>query len=230
EIDSNNVLEIRYLGNRGHRLWRQYDLNGNQGAGLFQLNVRDNGVLQEFGLAQQNLIANIAAGRGAQFRYQGPNTGTVPLPILFGYLQGVNPAQAGNCTSVATCNTLYNAANFAGTAFINALNPLNPNVLNLATQLSSTTFDNRRTPAGQACFGLTNCTGLGFFPYNMFLINPGKRGGAFVVDNGGQTYYDAITFDFRRRMTRGLLFQGSYTFGKALANTYASSSSVFDQP
>ena len=230
EIDSNNVLEIRYLGNRGHRLWRQYDLNGNQGAGLFQLNVRDNGVLQEFGLAQQNLIANIAAGRGAQFRYQGPNTGTVPLPILFGYLQGVNPAQAGNCTSVATCNTLYNAANFAGTAFINALNPLNPNVLNLASQLSSTTFDNRRTPAGQACFGLTNCTGLGFFPYNMFLINPGKRGGAFVVDNGGQTYYDAITVEFRRRMTRGLLFQGSYTFGKALANTYASSSSVFDQP
>ena len=230
ELDSNNVIEIRYIGNRGHRLWRQYDINGNQGATLFQLNVRDNGLLQEFSLAQQNLLANIQAGRGAQFRYQGPNSGTFPLPILFGYLQGVTPANAGNCLTVAACNTLYSNANFAATNFINTLNPLNPSVLNLASLLNSTNFDNRRTPAGQACFGLTGCTGLGFFPYNMFLVNPGKRGGAFVVDNGAQTYYDAVTVEFRRRMTRGLLFQGSYTFGKALANTYASSSAVFDQP
>ena len=237
EIDSNNVLEIRYVGNRGHRLWRQYDLNGNQGGTLFQLNVRDNGVLAEFSLAQANLLANIAAGRGAQFRYQGPNTGTFPLPILFGYLQGQNPANAGNCQGVGgaipaaqNCNTLYSNSNFAAAAFINALNPFNPSVLNLASQLSSTSFDNRRTPVGQACFGLSGCTGLGFFPYNMFLINPGKRGGSFVVDNGAQSYYDAVTVEFRRRMTRGLLFQGSYTFGKALSNTYASSSSVFDQP
>ena len=230
EIDSNNVLEIRYIGNRGHRLWRQYDLNGNQGGGVFQLNVRDNGVLQEFSLAQANLLANIAAGRGAQFRYQGPNTNTSPLPILFGYFTGNNPANAGNCASPGACNTLYNSANFAAANFINTLNPLNPSVLNLASLLSSTNFDNRRTPAGQACFGIQNCVGQGLFPYNMFLINPGKRGGAFVVDNGGQSYYDAMTIEFRRRMTRGLLFQANYTFGKALANTYASSSAVFDQP
>ena len=65
---------------------------------------------------------------------------------------------------------------------------------------------------------------MGLFPYNMFLINAGKRGGSFIVDNGAQSYYDALTLEFRRRMSRGLLFQGSYTFGKALANTYASSS------
>lgn len=230
ELDSNNVIEIRYIGNRGHNLWRQYDLNGNQGGGVFQLNVRNNGLLEEFSLAQQNLIANIAAGRGAQFRYQGPGTNTSPLPILFGYFQGQNPANAGNCATLAACNTAYNNANFAAANFLNALNPANPSVLNMASLLSSTSFDSRRTPVGQACFGVSGCTGLGLFPYNMFLINPGKRGGSFVVDNGGQSYYDAVTFDFRRRMTRGLLFQGSYTFGKALANTYASSSSVFDQP
>jgi hypothetical protein len=230
EIDSNNVLEIRYLGNRGHRLWRQYDLNGNQGGGVFQLNVRNNGLLQEFSLAQANLLANIAAGRGAQFRYQGPGTNTFPLPILFGYFQSQNPANAGTCATIAACNTAYNNTNFAAANFINSLNPLNPSVLTMASLLSSTSFDNRRTPLGQACFGLTGCTGLGLFPYNMFLINPGKRGGAFVVDNGAQSYYDAVTVEFRRRMTRGLLFQGSYTFGKALSNTYASSSAVFDQP
>ena len=226
ELDSNNVLEIRYIGNRGHRLWRQYDLNGNNG----HWNVRHNGLLQEFSLAQANLLANIQNNRGANFRYQGPNTGTSPLPILFGYFTGQNPANAGNCATPAACTALYNSANFAAANFINTLNPLNPNVLTMASLLSSTNFDNRRTPAGQACFGLQNCVGLGLFPYNMFLINPGKRGGAFVVDNGAQSYYDAMTIEFRRRMTRGLLFQGSYTFGKALANTYASSSAVFDQP
>jgi hypothetical protein len=226
ELDSNNVVEIRYIGNRGHRLWRQYDLNGNGG----QWNVRNNGLLQEFSLAQANLISNIANNRGANFRYQGPGTNTSPLPILFGYLQGQNPANAGTCATIAACNTAYSSANFAATNFINTLNPANPSVLGLASLLSSTTFDNRRTPLGQPCFGLTGCVGLGLFPYNMFLINPGKRGGSFVVDNGAQSYYDAVTVEFRRRMTKGLLFQGSYTFGKALANTYASSSAVFDQP
>jgi hypothetical protein len=225
EIDSNNVFEVRYIGNRGHRLWRQYDLNGNG-----TLNVRDNGLLAEFSLAQQNLLANIAAGRGVQFRYQGPNTGTSPLPILFGYLQNQSQANAGACATVAACNTAYNSANFAAAAFYNTLNPLNPSPQGLAAQLNSTNFDNRRTPTGQACFGLTGCVGTGLFPYNMFLINPGKRGGAFVVDNGAQSYYDAFMFEYRRRMSGGLLLQGSYTFGKALANTYASSSSVFDQP
>src|SRR5262249_51783729 len=151
---SNNVIEVRYIGNRGHRLWRQYDLNGNAA----QWDVRHNGVLQEFSLAQQNLAANILAGRGAQFRYQGPNTGTVPLPIMFGYFQGVTPANEARCTSIPTYNTLYSSENTAATNFINALNPLNPNVNTLASLLSSTTFDSRRTPAGQACFGLTGCT------------------------------------------------------------------------
>jgi hypothetical protein len=54
--------------------------------------------------------------------------------------------------------------------------------------------------------------------------------GAFVVDNSGQSYYDAATVELRRRFSRGLLVQANYTFGKAIANTYASSSAVFDQP
>jgi Carboxypeptidase regulatory-like domain len=234
ELDSNNVIEVRYVGNRGHRLWRQYDLNG-------LLNVRNNGVLQEFSLAQANVIANNLAGRFGctvtvapggtcptasrvpTFAYFGAGTNTSPLPITFGYLQN-------SALSNATNAALYTSSNWFATAFTGTLNPLNPSVLGFAGQLASTTFDSRRTPVGQACFGLTNCTGTGLFPYNMFLINPGKRGGAFIVDNGGQSYYDAVTVEFRRRLTRGLLVQSSYTFGKALSNTYASSSSVFDQP
>jgi hypothetical protein len=224
EFKKDNVIEFRYTGNRGHELWRQSYLN--------EVNLIENGLYNELNLAQQNLIANMANGRGAQMRYQGPGTGTSPLPILFGYFQSVAPtlANASNCTSVATCNTLYSNANWASTTFTNPLNPLGSQPLLFGLNLASTTFDNRRTPAGQACFGLTGCTGLGLFPYNHLVVNQGKRGSGYVVNNSGQSWYDAFTFEFRRRMSKGLLVQGSYTFGKALSNTYASSSAVFDQP
>ena len=96
--------------------------------------------------------------------------------------------------------------------------------------MTSTAFENRRTPLGQPCFGLSGCTGLGLFPYNQLAVNPGKRGGSFLVNNTGQTWYDAFTFEFRRRLAKGLLVQSSYTFGKSLSNEFASSSAVFDQP
>jgi hypothetical protein len=113
---------------------------------------------------------------------------------------------------------------------------LNPSVLNFvgptngSSGLNQTSFENRRTPLGQPCYGVASCTGLGLFPYNQFLVNPGKRGGAFAVDNLGQTWYDAVTIEFRRRMSHGLLVQGSYTFGKALSNMFSSDSGVNDQP
>ena len=89
EFKKDNVIEVRYTGNRGHRLWRQVDLN--------ELNIIENGVFNEWRLAQQNLQANIAANRcrtgnptanpGCQlnFAYFGPGTGTVPLPITLAY-------------------------------------------------------------------------------------------------------------------------------------------------
>ncbi len=225
ELTSNMVLEVRYVGNRGHRLWRQYDLN--------QPNIIENGFASEFMLAQQNLLANIQQGRGIQFRYQGPGTGTSPLPIIFGYFQGVNPANAGNCATIVTCNTLYSSGNFASSTFYNTLNPLNANPLAFtgttgflaaasATGLATTAFASRRTPVAQG--------GLGLFPINQFVVNGSKLGGSFLMDNGSQTYYDAFTIELRRRFSKGLLIQSSYTFGKALGNTYASSSAAFDQP
>ena len=240
EIKKDNVIEVRYVGNRGHKLWRQIDLN--------ELNVIENGVYSEWKLAQQNLLANIACGNtagcvggGLNFRYRGPGTGTFPLPITLAYFTGLSsgaldPNSAASYTSALGSGT----GNFASATYYNTMNPLSPSPISFGNNLSSTAFDNRRTPAGQACFGITNCgqataasfgaTGLGLFPYNHFLVNPGKRGDPFLVNNSAQTWYDAVTVEFRRRFSAGLLVQSSYTFGKALSNTYASSSSVFDQP
>jgi hypothetical protein len=219
EIGKDNVIEARYVGNRGHKLWRQIDLN--------EINLMENGVLNEWKLAQQNLLANTSNGRGLNFRYFGPGTGTSPLPITLAYFTGLGATQAGGDPNVAAN---YGNANFATAAYYNTMNPLNPAPITFGFNLASTAFDNRRTPAGQACFGISGCTGLGLFPYNMFYVNPGKRSDPFLVNNSAQSWYDAVTIEFRRRFSAGLLVQSSYTFGKALSNTYASSSAVFDQP
>jgi len=214
EINSNNVIEVRYVGNRGHDLWRQVDLN--------ETNLTENGFAQEFRNAQANLLANINAGRGLNFRYFGPGTGTVPLPILVGYFAGLpvnNPANAANPAN-------YSSSLFANSTFTTALNPLGASTgagrccAGFAGTIASTTNESLFNPTRIAA-------GI---PYNFFVVNPGKRGGAFLMQNGLQTWYDAFQIEFRRRLTAGLLVQTNYTFSKALANAYASNSDVFDQP
>ncbi|HEY2964150.1 MAG TPA: hypothetical protein VGJ37_17140, partial [Pyrinomonadaceae bacterium] len=155
--------------------------------------------------------STFSAGCQANFAYFGQNSGTSPLPITLAYFQGLTGAAAGVATN-------YTNANFRSSTYYNTMNPLNPNPITFGTNLSSTSFDNRRTGAGA------------IFPFNHFLVNAGKRGGAFIVDNSGESFYDAMTIELRRRLSGGLLVQANYTFGKAIANTYASSSSVFDQP
>ena len=234
EFKKDNVFEVRYVGNRGHQLWRQIDLN--------ELNIVENGVYREWQLAQANLMSNIGAGRGLNFRYFGPGTNTSPLPITLAYFTGLSSTQLDpNAAASYTSALGSGTANFASTTYTNTMNPLRLAPLTYGANLASTTFDNRRTPLGQVCFGLTNCsrattdpanfaTGLGIFPYNQFYVNPSKRADPFLVNNSAQSWYDALTLEFRRRFTKGLLVQANYTFGKTLSNTYASSSAVFDQP
>ena len=123
EIGKDNVIEVRYVGNRGHKLWRQIDLN--------EINLIENGVLNEWKLAQQNLLANTSNGRGLNFRYFGPGTGTSPLPITLAYFTGLAPTQAGGDPNVAAN---YGNANFASSTYYNTMNPLNPAPINFRLQ------------------------------------------------------------------------------------------------
>jgi hypothetical protein len=167
------------------------------------------------------------------FAYFGPGTGTFPLPTLLGHITGVGAAgaaSAGNyqpfaCTPTPACLVAGSPATAPGSLFANAtlagtLNPLTPSPLGLAGTLNGT--------ANESLFA-ANRLAAGI-PLNFFVVNQGKRGGAFLIDNNNQTWYDAATVEFRRRLSRGLLVQANYTFGKALANSYSSSSVVFDQP
>ena len=231
EINKDSVIEIRYVGNRGHQLWRQQDLN--------EVNVFENGALNEFKLAQANAVANLAAGRGFTMKYFGAGTGTVPLPILFKEFQST--------TVGGVAADINNPAHYSSTLWGNAtllgfLNPLNPNPGYLFNApANAPNFNNNgnfrccggfwgtiASAANEALFG-PNRTAWGV-PANFFLVNPGKRGGSFLINNNGQSWYDGVTLEFRRRLSHGLLVQSNYTFGKALSNSYASSSIVLDQP
>lgn len=65
---------------------------------------------------------------------------------------------------------------------------------------------------------------------NFFIVNPQATGGSFLVTNDGSTTYNALQVELRRRLSKGLLLDGSYTLAKSVTNMFASSSSVFSQP
>ena len=193
EITKDMALEVRYVGNRFLHGWTTYDLNGNEN------NILENGLLNEFRLAQANLQANIAAGRGSTFRYFGPGTGTSPLPITLAYFSGIPAAQAGDATK-------YTSTNFASTTFTNNLAVFAPSPITFANNLSS--------DAGRRAFAIT--AGL---PANFFLTNPDLRGGANFTGNGGYNRYDGMQVELRRRLSKGLLVQSNYTFAKSFSSS-----------
>jgi hypothetical protein len=213
QLDNDTVIELRYVGNRGTDLWRQYNIN--------EYNTIENGFADEFRLAQANLIANNLAGgsRANSFAYFGPNTGTNPLPIILAHAFGAGTmANPFNPTNTAQ----YTATFFTDGTLRNLLSPLNPNVLGFASNIDGiagqrTNFLNAGNVAGASNYFRVLPSS------NFFLVNPTTRGGAFMVDNSAHSYYDAFVVELRRRLSRGLLVQGSYTYAKSMTDAFASS-------
>ncbi len=212
ELNKDTVIEARYVANRGMDLWHQYNIN--------ETNITENGFINEYRAAQANLIRN----GGANFRYLGPGTGTSPLPIIAAYFGGFTAAQANNCGTPGfpSCATVYGSSNFASATFINNLGVNNANARAFAGSLYSD-------------IGRRNNASAAGYPVNLFLTNPnfpvtGGTSGAFLVDNSGKTWYDSLQIELRRRLSRGLLVQGSYVFSKSLSNMYGTSGSVFFTP
>ncbi|MBI5087258.1 MAG: hypothetical protein HZB13_21990, partial [Acidobacteria bacterium] len=195
ELGADMAIEVRYMGNLATRAWSG-SINYNE------TNIQENGMLQEFKLAQQNLQANLAANRGANFRYYGPGTGTSPLPITVAYFSAIPASRAGD-------PAVYSSSNFTNTSWVNALATQAPAPFTYAANLHSDAT--RRANAITA--------GL---PGNFFLVNPDKRGGAWDLTNWGGSSYNAATVEVRRRFSKGLLVNSSYTFGKAMQYIWTS--------
>ena len=201
EITPSTVMEVRYVGNHGTGLWRQYNLN--------EVNIFENGFLQEFLNAQSNLAicranqAACAAAAGsssstfASFANLGL-AGQVPLPIMQGAFRS---GPGGNF-----------ATQFSNSARLAQLD--NSQAGSLANTIQGT-------------FGLwTNVVGAGFAE-NLFVLNPHARGGSFLYTNDSHTTYNGVTVEVRRRLTNGLQYAGNYTFSRSLTNNFADSSLNF---
>ena len=202
-LGRDTVVEVRYVGNRGREMQHQYSIN--------EVNTIENGFGAEFALAQQNLIANINAGRGTNFRYAGPGTGTSPLPIIVSYFAGNNV----DPNLVAS----YSAANFASTTYVNPLSPANPNVLGFAgTMEANSVLRTNATTAG---------TFRGARPRNFINNCPTTVGFCFLFDNTEKSWYDSVQIELRRRLSNGVRFQASYVYGKAFTNAFASAGTSF---
>lgn len=200
ELDKNSVIEVRYVGNRGKNLWRQHNIN--------ELNTIENGFAAEYKLAQQNLIANLAAGRGATFAYFG--AGTNQLPIMLSY---INTAATYDPTNPAR----YNSTLFTNTTLTAQLSVNNPQVLAFANNIENS--------AARRANAVANGRPCNFFYVNCSTLSTG----AFVLDNSAASWYDGGVVEFRRRMSHGLRIQASYTFSKAQSDEFQSNSDNFVQ-
>jgi hypothetical protein len=186
EIAPNTAFEVRYVGNHAVKLFRAIDVN--------EVNIVENGFLQEFLNAQNNLAVN----GGSTFRPGA--AGTAPLPIFSALFAGV-----------------ANNSGFGSTDFINQLT--NNNIGAMAFTLAN-------APTYRA--NRANLTFNGQPAPNFFLANP-NASFARALTNGGYSNYHSLQVELRRRMTKGLQLQGSYTLSKALTNSDGGGQSTLEQ-
>ena len=189
-INKSTAVEARYVHTGSHGTWTLQNTIG--ALNYNEVNIVENGFLNEFKLAEANLVANINAGQSSKgFAYTGA-PGTSPLPIMLAWLNGKPASQASN------------AANYTGTGWTNGtyqqyLYSLQPNPNSFASSLRT----NATYKANAATAGL---------PANFFVANP-DLSTAYMTTNGPDTRYNALQLVLNRRFAQGLQVQANYTYG-----------------
>jgi len=137
------------------------------------------------------------------------------------FLDEFNSIRANTAYNSPLINLLFtgNAANNGGTARFRALNAAGitqGNVATLALAASQKTCAAADVTAGVCTSGqlgrrLLDLTGFGSFfqPFSQF------TGGLFVIDSNDYSFYNGFEFTFKRRFSKGLGFQLSYTWSKS---------------
>lgn len=211
ELAKSTVLEVRYVGNQGHRAWRTSNLN--------EVNIFENGFLKQFISAQNNLSINAANGKGSTFQNNGL-AGQADLPIFdaaFGP-RGTVPAIASasgytNPTFITYLQTGA-AGSFANTLATNQ---------NYVCRMFGSTF----SPCTQARIqpsATQQYNAPGNYPINFFLLNPFDAGTLAYVDDSGWSSYNGLQVQLRKQFSHGLTWTTNYTFSKSLTNLPADNS------
>jgi len=185
EILPNTAVEIRYVGNRGVKLLRGIDIN--------QVKIFENGFLQDFLRAQNNLALSTALNA---------TNSAIPASPAF------NPAVPGSQRLL-----IFPTIGRRGLFTTAAGNTLDSAIVNLIAQgqvgeLVNTYVASRNTYLTPGVNGAT--LGPAFFlPANF------KAGAVDYIGNGSWSTYHALQAEIRRRLSHGLYFQANYTYSKA---------------
>jgi hypothetical protein len=198
ELTKDMALEVRYVGNHGTRLWGQFEIG--------EVNIFENGFLNEFKLAAENLrIARLANPASTNFGNQGL-AGQKDIPII--------------ATALATTND----TTFATTISRGEAGRLAANIAQNITRMNNL-INSPVTKALVKPFTLAdpNSPGQTITLSNFFVANPRSPTNSWLMTNFGDTNYHALQVELRRRLSKGLLVQGSYVFAKSLANDFGQS-------
>jgi hypothetical protein len=201
EVAKDSVLEVRYVGNESHRGWRRINYN--------EVNIFENGFLQEFQNAQNNLKINGSNGFPNTFQFKGL-PGEVPLPI-FDAAFGAR----GTCTG---CNAIL--GNYTSATFITQLQQgqagLLANTLATNSAFVCRMFGSTFIPCA-AKFGFN---APGPYPINFFLTNPFSAGTLQLTEDSGQTNYNGLQVNFRGRRGNGFTYGANYTWSHSFSNIW----------
>ena len=194
KLSQNISLEARYIRTDSYGGWTLRNLAG--ALNYNEINIVENKFIDEFRVAQANLAANIAAGKGSTFAYTGV-PGTSPLPIFLANL---------NASSAATDTSKYTGTGWTNSTLVQSMYALNPNPQTAASTLRT----NATYRANSVAAGL---------PSNFFVVNP-EVTNSTVVTNGPSTKYNGIQLIFNRRYADGFQVNTSYTYSKGYQNDF----------
>ncbi len=182
------TVEIGYIGKKGNRLYRAYDIN--------QIKLPSE-VLSAFLIAQ----GNVGAGCDPDGSVSGSSTAAcataVGTPTVLIRLFG---------TPVGSANTNLNSSTTIGELNRN-------NIGNLAVRIDQQSGALNTTSAALPT-RINPLTGIAFVP-NYFRPNP-QFSDIFYFDSGGSSNYHGGILSIRRRFMRGLTMGFSYTLSKSI--------------
>ncbi len=194
EVFKNTALEVRYVGNRGRKLYRGFDVNE---VNIFAVDPRTGqSMLDAFKIAQSNLEASRLAGGGDNFTYNPSIPGSRPNPLFDDVLFRVPFSTANSNSAYITRLDQGAAGDFAD--YVSRV---------------------RGAIAGQSGRGWQFFQAVqdGLLPLNFIRANPDVRGAQFFT-NGSTSAYDSLQIELTRRLRSGLRFQASYVFAKGLSD------------
>ncbi len=195
-------IEARYIRTDSYGSWTLRNLAG--ALNYNEVDIVENKFIDEFRLAQANLVANIAAGKSSSgFAYTGA-PGTSPLPIFLANLNG---------SSAATDPSKYTGSGWTNSTLVQSMYALNPNPQTAASNLrGNATYRANLVAAG--------------YPANFFVVNPYVNNST-VVTNGPSTTYNGVQLILNRRYSNGFQVQASYTYSKGYQSDFYSFSKPY---